>query len=212
MKANFDRCLALLFGDEGGYANDPHDNGGPTNFGITQKVLNEWRAEHGVPTEPVRGIKRAEAADIYRAEFWNAVRGDDLPAGVDYLVFDGGVHSGPARSVRWLQQMLGTKADGAIGPVTLAAAGEAPAVAIIRGIQTLRMAFLRDHEDWPVYKNGWTTRVDSVVKDALAMVSAAPSAPIPQPKPAPPAAPARPSGLMALIITIINWILRRKSA
>jgi lysozyme family protein len=212
MKGNFDRCLALLFGDEGGYANDPNDNGGPTNFGITQAALNAWRAEQGEPTAPVRTIKRDEAQRIYRSEYWDVVRADELPAGVDYMVFDGAVNSGPARSVKWLQQALGVKIDGAIGPVTIAAAAKADAATLIKAMQSIRMAFLRAHEDWPHFGRGWTNRVDSVVKDALAMVASSPPTTAPPRKPVPTPQPApvpQPIGFWARLLALLNRIFRR---
>lgn len=188
MKGNFDRCLALLFGDEGGYANDRRDNGGPTNFGITQGTLDSWRVGQGRASEPVRNITRTEAADIYRARYWAPVKADQLPAGLDYVVFDGAVNSGPGRSVKWLQQALMQTMDGAIGPVTLAAASKADVSKTIADIKTIRMAFLRSLDDWDAFGRGWTNRVDGVTRDALAMTAPAPKpAPLP-PQPAPIAA------------------------
>lgn len=208
MKGNFDRCLALLFGDEGGYANDRRDNGGPTNFGITQGTLDSWRVGQGRASEPVRNITRTEAADIYRARYWDTVKGDQLPAGLDYVVFDGAVNSGPGRSVKWLQQALMQTMDGAIGPVTLAAASKADVSKTIADIKTIRMAFLRSHDDWDAFGRGWTNRVDSVTSDALAMV-AAPAAPLPQPKPVPPAAPAADPWWVRLLSFVLSLFGRK---
>ena len=48
------------------------------------------------------------------------MKGDDLPNGLDLCVFDFGVNAGPGRAAKYLQTMIGTVADGGIGPNTLA--------------------------------------------------------------------------------------------
>lgn len=189
---NFDKCLSLLLHDEGGYSNSPRDNGGPTNFGITQGTLDSWRTGQGRSSEPVRNITRTEAADIYRARYWDTVKGDQLPAGLDYVVFDGAVNSGPGRSVKWLQQALMLTMDGVIGPVTLAAASKADVPKAIADIKAIRMAFLRSHDDWDAFGRGWTNRVDGVTRDALAM-----TAPAPKPAPLPPQRAPQPAPVAA---------------
>lgn len=183
MRGNFDRCLSLLFGDEGGYVNDPRDNGGATNFGVTQGTFDAWRRSRGELMEPVRSITRAEAAEIYKANYWDMVKADDLPLGLDYVVFDGAVNSGPGRSAKFLQQALMIQMDGAIGPVTLAAAAKADVRKAITDIKAIRMAFLRSLDDWSAFGRGWTTRVDSVTADALEMTGTAPAFPVPIEKP-----------------------------
>ena len=38
--ANIDRLAPIIFRWEGGFSNDPHDHGGPTNMGVT---VVTWR-------------------------------------------------------------------------------------------------------------------------------------------------------------------------
>jgi lysozyme family protein len=187
LKSNFERCLGLLFGDEGGYANDPRDNGGPTNFGITQRVLDEWRDLQKLPRGSVREITRGEAAAIYLDRYWNKVKADELPPGIDYVTFDCAANSGPTQAVKWLQQALMVTIDGVIGPETLAAAAKADVPRVIRGMKTIRMAFLQSLDDWEHFGRGWTNRVEGVTRDALAMTLEVvpPAAPKPAPKPRP---------------------------
>jgi hypothetical protein len=106
--ANFDRALTLVLQSEGGYADDPRDPGGATNRGITRATLARWRGRP-VSKAELRALGRAEAAAIYRALYWDALRGDDLPAGLDIALFDYGVNSGPARAARTLQAVLASR-------------------------------------------------------------------------------------------------------
>gem|GEM_PF-6374819 len=81
-KANFSACLAHVLASEGGYVDHTKDPGGATNMGITLATLQEWRGRPIAKTD-VRDLTRDEAAAIYRAKYWNKVKGDDLPAGLD---------------------------------------------------------------------------------------------------------------------------------
>jgi lysozyme family protein len=142
-------------------------------------------------------------------QYWHAVRGDDLPAGLDYVVFDGAVNSGPSRSAKWLQQALGVTADGHIGSVTLAAAQAADAAAIIDRICDIRMAFLRGLKHWPRYKNGWTTRVSGVRSVGKAWANKEPVSVAPA-KPTPKATKPPPEGL-GWLATLLTLLFGRKA-
>ena len=104
--ARFARCVAEVLKHEGGFVNHPRDPGGATNRGITHITLADWRGGP-VTAEDVRTMSEAEAREIYRSKYWNAIQGDNLPAGVDLAVFDLAVNSGVGRAARMLQQQLG---------------------------------------------------------------------------------------------------------
>ncbi len=119
--SSFDEALKRVLVHEGGYADHPADPGGATMRGVTQRVYDGWRRRRGVPVRSVRLIEPGEVEAIYRLQYWDAVRADDLPAGLDYGVFDAAVHSGPGQAAKWLQRALGVTADGQVGEATLAA-------------------------------------------------------------------------------------------
>src|SRR5687768_14939208 len=100
---------------EGGFVNNKNDPGGATNFGVIQRTYSGYRKRKGLKPRSVKLIEPAEIADIYRNDYAAKVRFDDLPPGVDFVVFDGAVNSGPMQSVKWLQRALGVKVDGRIG-------------------------------------------------------------------------------------------------
>jgi lysozyme family protein len=162
----FAPALALLLEHEGGFVDHPDDPGGATNRGITQATLGRAR---GAPAteEDVRLLQADEAAAIYRRHYWDAVRADDLPPGIDLAVFDCAVNAGPGRAVRLLQRVLGVPADGIVGPVTLAASRRADPASVIRRYGRARLGFLRRLAIWPVFRRGWRRRVLAVERAAL---------------------------------------------
>lgn len=170
---NFARSLKHVLVSEGGKVDDKHDPGGRTNQGVIQRVYDGWRDRKGLARRDVWLMEPAERDAIYRAQYWDAVRGDDLPAGVDYVVFDGAVNSGPGQSVKWLQRALGTvKVDGQIGMATLAAVAAHPDHdALVADICARRLAFLKALSTWPRFGKGWAARVGLVEETGQAWAS-----------------------------------------
>jgi lysozyme family protein len=169
----YDAALAHVLAHEGGYSNHPSDPGGPTNFGIT---IHDYRkyVKPGASAADVRAMKVEEAKRIYRAKYWDAQRCDELPAGVDYAVFDYGVNSGIGRSKKVLQRLVGVKADGVLGPATMAALAACDPKQVVIAICDERLRFLRSLKTWGVFGKGWGRRVAEVKATALAMAAGVP--------------------------------------
>lgn len=185
--ANFERALPLVLKHEGGYVDHPNDPGGATNLGVTIGTLSSWLGRPATKAE-VKALTRATVAPIYRKNYWAAIRGDELPAGLDYAVFDFAVNSGPKRAAMALQRAVGVADDGVIGSITLANVANRPVDATIERIMADRMTFLRRLSTWATFGKGWTARCNGVLKEALDMAAAAPLptpsvtiAPIPAP-------------------------------
>ena len=121
MKDDFAPALAAVLVHEGGYSNHPKDPGGPTMKGVIKRVYDDYRRSKGEPVRDVRQITDEELREIYRKRYWDLIQGDELPTGLDYVVFDGAVNSGPAQATKWLQRGLGVGADGVLGPERLGA-------------------------------------------------------------------------------------------
>ncbi len=200
MKGNFEACLRITLTHEGGWADHPSDPGGATMKGITIGTYAGWKGRKVTKAE-LRAISDAEVAAIYRKKYWDVVRGDDLPAGLDLVAFDGAVNSGPSRGAKWVQAALEVSQDGKIGPVTLHAAGLAESGDAINGACDRRMAFLRGLKTWPTFGKGWTRRVDDIRQQALRMAFTAPVAGVSTPNSTPPA-----PGLLAAIKALLRRI------
>jgi lysozyme family protein len=189
---SFDQALVCTLRHEGGYVDHPSDPGGATMLGITRATLAAWRGRE-VGKDEVRALTRKEAGEIYRARYWQAVRGDDLPAGLDLAVFDLAVNSGPDRAIRTLQAILNVPVDGRMGPQTLAAMAGIPVMtgipieSAIKAMSVARFAFLRRLSTYPVFGKGWTRRVLDIEANALSLAKGA--SPAPSILPADPASP-----------------------
>lgn len=172
----FEPSLNRVWLDEGGYSNHPSDPGGPTNWGITIHDYREY-IDPDATADDVRAMKREESRQIYRKQYWDALRCDELPAGVDYSVFDYGVNSGVTRARRVLQQILGFPAnDRTITNDVIAAAGRANPEALIKAIYSERLAFLKRLSTWSTFGVGWSRRVNGVRAASLAMARGEPLA------------------------------------
>lgn len=193
----FAACLKHVLDYEGYYSNDKHDKGGATMRGITWRVYDAWRERQGLPRQPVQKITKDEIEAIYRANYWDVIRGDDLPHGLDLVVFDFAVNSGPSRAARHLQAVLGVGVDGHIGDVTLDAARRSDPVKTIGAVCASRLTFMKGLGNWWRFKTGWTNRVAGTKAAALALVSTDVAAPAAPPVPAPGKAVATPPRTMA---------------
>lgn len=154
----FESALVHILAAEGGYSNNPKDHGGETRYGITKRVARA----HGY-LGSMRTLPMATAARIYKISYWDACQCGQLPPWLRLAVFDAAVHSGPAQSVRWLQQALGVPVTGRIGPETIAAAaGVTDHQGVIDAMLDLRLAFLKRLKNWRTFGNGWTNRIEKV--------------------------------------------------
>ncbi len=158
---NFDLAFERLIGHEGGYSNNPADPGGETMFGITKVV-----AVADGYTGPMSQLKLTQAKDIARRQYWNKVSADKLPPAMAYQVFDAAYNHGVGRAVRLLQAAVGVKADGIIGPMTLAALAELDASKAVMLFCAQRLQFYTELGTWPSFSRGWSRRVVGNLKYA----------------------------------------------
>ena len=169
MKDNFDDALKAILHHEGGYVDHPKDPGGRTNLGCTQRVWEEW-VGHPVDEKAMRALTPELVAPLYKAKYWDKIKGDELPNGVDYAVFDAAINSGPGRAAKWLQTTVGAVPDGAIGAGTLAKVAAMDAEEIVEKYQATRLAFMQSLPTWDTFGKGWGRRVTEVKDAALKMV------------------------------------------
>lgn len=177
MSARFDYCLARVLEFEGGWTEDPQDPGGATNKGI---ILKEYMKFLGTKDavrakEALRLIPDSDVATIYKRNYWDKMKCDQLPAGLDQPVFDYAVNSGCRQAGKDLQRELGfddEDVDGVVGPKTLGAVGRITAFpAFISSYIERRRDFLRSLSTFPHFGHGWISRTNELEQQALAAVS-----------------------------------------
>jgi lysozyme family protein len=170
VKENFDDALKAILHHEGGYVNHPKDPGGMTNLGVTKRVWEEW-VGHEVDEKAMRALTPELVGPLYKAKYWDKIKGDELPTGVDYAVFDAAINSGPGRAAKWLQTVVGAVPDGAIGNGTLAKVAAMDAEDIVRKYQETRLAFMQSLPTWDTFGKGWGRRVAEVGSAAQKMLA-----------------------------------------
>jgi lysozyme family protein len=187
---NFAACLNFTLREEGGFVHNPKDPGGATNFGITLATLRHYTGQPSLTEEDLKGLSASLRAEIYRESYWKPVRGDDLPTGLDLLVFDFGVNVGPATSIKHLQRVLHVEADGRIGPQTLSTISRflevdlpfhpsmpVPAVwpapskvlQLYHLVQLHQQDFYQHLDSFHTFGNGWMKRTNRRYVSALMM-------------------------------------------
>jgi lysozyme family protein len=168
MKENAGKIFAMVLANEGGYVDDPADAGGATKYGITAKTLGHVRGKD-VSAADVSALTEVEAKAIFQAQYWMPIHGDTLPSGVDYAVFDAAIHSGPRQAALWLQEAIPVEADGILGPVTLAALLTCAPNVLVGTFCDLRLKALQRLPSFSTFGRGFTSRVERVRRDALAL-------------------------------------------
>jgi len=164
MNSNFQASLDLLLKSEGGFVNHPKDPGGMTNLGMTRGAYESYLGR-SVTEQEMRSLTKADVAPVYKKNYWDAVHGDELPVGIDYLLFDFAANAGAYQAVKTAQKALGITADGAIGPVTLKALGNVNADEFIDKFSEAKKNFYQSLDTFTAFGQGWLNRI-ALVKDA----------------------------------------------
>lgn len=178
MRETFDTVWPLLMASEGGstFTDHPKDAGGPTKFGVTQRVYDGWRDSREMTRRSVHELEEPEAKFIARSQYWDKVRGNELPTGIDYMMFDTAYLCGPGVAIRLLQILLGVKQDGIFGNVTMSALknDRRSTEGLISAYAALRQKYLASRKGSTIWQAGWSNRTKRVMRDAIALQLAEP--------------------------------------
>ena len=166
MKENFDKCLEMLLHHEGGYVWHEEDPGGETNLGVTKKVYQDWGG-----TKEMIDLTVEDVAPIYKKNYWDRCKCDELSSGLDWAVFDWAVNSGTRRVSKALQKACGAERDGVIGNKTLALANGQNVKYMIEEISVIRQSFYESLRTFKTFGRGWTRRNKETTEQALSMAN-----------------------------------------
>jgi lysozyme family protein len=153
----FETAIDHILRHEGGYVNDPRDPGGETNWGISKRAY---------PDVNIKGLTREGAKAIYRRDYWDRCRCDQLPLMLRLPVFDMAVNQGAIAACKTLQRAAGVLADGIIGPATMAAV-DADEVNVWIGFMSRRAQRYAENPQIGVYGKGWFNRLMDVAYSSL---------------------------------------------
>lgn len=170
MEANFFKSLEMVLHHEGGFVDHKDDPGGATNKGITHKTYADFLGRPLEDVSELKNIPEEHVQLIYKNGYWDKIKGDELPGGVDFCVFDWAVNSGPGRAAKALQKIIMVSQDGAIGPKTLIAVSEMTPTEIIENMTKKRIEFYKELGTFDTFGRGWLRRAKETRDFALDMV------------------------------------------
>ena len=159
---NFDLAFEKLIGHEGGLTLDPKDRGNWTTGVIGKGELKGTKygiSAMAYPSEDIQALTLERAKQLYRRDYWDAVKADNMPDAIRMPLFDAAVNSGVKQAVKWLQIAAKAEPDGIIGPKTMLAVRMADPHLLARRFLGLRLRFMTDTRVWAAYSRGWARRI-----------------------------------------------------
>ena len=168
-RGNFDKSIDLLIKLEGGKTDEKTDRGGRTNLGITQREFDAWNKKNKLPLRDVFTIDKETAKQIFKEEYWNIIKGAELPKNIATAILSDALLSGPQDSIKFVQEMLGLKPDGIMGPMTISKIWEKSKnndAEFARNILDKQKKIYQKDEQAKIYGEGWGNRVDKI-KDSI---------------------------------------------
>lgn len=155
---NFETAVQIILKYEGGHVNDPHDKGGETNFGISKKQY---------PLLDIKNLTIEEAKHLYKKDYWNACKCDELPSEIRLVIFDSSVNQGVLTATLLLQEVLGAVKDGIIGPITIGKSYETDTTQFLINFLAHRALKYMALEDFHRYGRGWIRRLFDVMLSSV---------------------------------------------
>lgn len=168
MKDNFQQSLEMILKHEGLFSNHKDDTGGVTMRGVTQAVYEDW-VDRPVTVDEMKALTVEDVAPIYKKNYWDKCKCDELPSGVDFCTFDMAINSGTGRGAKILQKVVGARQDGAIGPMTIAAVERVKSEVVINKYAEEREKFYRSLSVFSTFGRGWLRRTEETRVAALEM-------------------------------------------
>ena len=171
MKDNYQASLNHVLQSEGGWSDNPADPGGATMKGITLSTYQKWKGNAHISKDDLKAISDQDVYDLYKQNYWDKIKGDDLPSGVDYMVFDASVNMGVGRASKLIQTAAGVPADGVIGNGTLEAIKNANPTELMDKFSTEKEDFYKSLPTFGTFGKGWLNRVAQVKTTSESMIA-----------------------------------------
>jgi lysozyme family protein len=173
-----DELIDEVLHREGGYVDHPADRGGPTNHGITLKVLSQYIG-YAATENDMKTLDVQVAKDIYEKNYYYGPGIQKLPQQIQGFIFDCAVNHGARRAIKFVQKVCNDAGykptldvDGAMGPNTLKGAQSVQdkmkdqfLLALFEERKNFYRTIVEHDSSQRVFLNGWMNRVMEFEKD-----------------------------------------------
>lgn len=182
MNNNFNKFMDHIYLREGYYSNHAWDAGGETLFGISRIYNSKWIGWKIWDSISVGGVPPKEKAlllldehvkKLYKDNYWDAVRADELPSGIDLFAADCCVNPGENFAKIALQQSSGAFPDGIIGPKTLNRVRSTKPKKLLASLHDKRSVYYAMNSNPRVRDKaigGWVRRNREVYEESLDLI------------------------------------------
>lgn len=167
---------------EGGFVDHKSDPGGATNYGVSLRWLkNEGIDIDGdgkIDINDIKALTPGKAAELFKKEFWNKLKCEQLDKLVACVTYDAGVNVGRTQAVKFLQRacnrVTGSNlvVDGIIGTATISSTNNTLktielAIACIEARESFHKELANkspypDGRDYRPFIKGWLNRTSDL--------------------------------------------------
>ena len=157
---NFNEAFTVLIGHEGRYTDDPKDRGNWTSGKIGIGICKGTKYGISAMTYPkvdIKNLTLENAKEIYKRDFWDTIKLDQLPEYTHLDLFDMSVNCGSFVTIKTLQKTIGTKPDGIIGPDTISKVFKCENFRL--KFNSNRLLYYISLHNFDKYGKGWVRRV-----------------------------------------------------
>lgn len=164
---NFDEAFKITVGHEGGLTLHKNDRGNWTSGIVGRGELKGTKygiSAMSYPKEDIKNLSIERAKQLYKRDYWDKAKCDQLPDGLRFHVFDAAVNSGIKRSIETLQKALNVGVDGLIGNQTISAANLKDVNSTFNQFYAARISFYTSIGTFKDFGKGWMNRVANNLK------------------------------------------------
>ena len=163
--ADYNQLIPIIKKWEGGFINDPDDSGGATNKGVTLSTFRTWFGANKTVND-LKALTDDQWIYIFLNGYWNQCKASQIyNQDIANIIVDWAWASGPKTAIKKVQAIVGTDADGIVGPKTLAAINSANPRQLFDKIKAARLQFVenlaKQRPKDKKFLQGWKNRINS---------------------------------------------------